>query len=163
FSIFTSTMNDDDMQKVEAEMSPKLAAFNDKIVQNQKLFGRLDTVYQQREKLKLTPEQQRVLWLDWAGFVRQGAKLGDASKKELAVVFTKFTQNLLAEEGTQMVLLTSEKDLEGLSPALKEQAADAAASRGKQGQWAVLNTRSSVEPFLTFSTRRDLREKVWKM
>src|SRR5207253_2134627 len=69
----------------------------------------------------------------------------------------------LAEDGTQMVLLPSEADLAGLSPALRQQAADAAGSRGKQGQWAVLNTRSSVEPFLTFSTRRDLREKVWRM
>ncbi|MCA1829526.1 MAG: M3 family metallopeptidase, partial [Myxococcales bacterium] len=170
FSIFTSTMNDDEMQKIEAEMSPRLAAFNDKIVQNEKLFARIDAVWQQREKLGLSPEQQRLLWLDWSGFVRQGAKLDEASKKklaemnqELATLSTKFSQNLLAEEGTQMVLLTSEKDLEGLSPALKEQAANAAVSRGKPGQWAVLNTRSSVEPFLTFSTRRDLREKVWRM
>src|SRR5262249_10680163 len=140
------------------------------IVQNQKLFARVDAVYGQREKLSLNPEQKRLLWLVWSSFVRQGAKLDDAAKKtladmnqQLATLSTQFTQNLLAEEGTQMLLISSEKDLAGLSPALVEQAANAAASRGKAGQWAVLNTRSSVEPFLTFSTRRDLREKVWKM
>src|SRR5207302_9415055 len=83
--------------------------------------------------------------------------------QQLASLSTKFTQNILAEEGSQMVLLTGEADLVGLSPSLREQAAAAAASRGKAGQWAILNTRSSVDPFLTFSTRRDLREKVWRM
>jgi len=62
-----------------------------------------------------------------------------------------------------MVLLEKESDLAGLSPALREQAAAAASSRGKQGQWAIVNTRSSTDPFLTFATRRDLREKVWRM
>ena len=170
FGIFTSTMNDDEMQKIETEMSPRLQAFNDKIVQNQKLFARIDAVYAQREKLKLSPEQQRLLWIDWSGFVRQGAKLDEPAKKrlaemnqELSTLSTKFSQNLLAEEGTQMVLLPDEADLAGLAPAQREQAANAAASRGKTGQWAILNTRSSVAPFLTFSARRDLREKVWRM
>src|SRR5918912_4360227 len=62
-----------------------------------------------------------------------------------------------------MVLLDSEVDLAGLPPPLRESAATAAAARGKPGKWAVINTRSSVDPFLTWSTRRDLREKVWRM
>src|SRR5439155_10687932 len=66
-------------------------------------------------------------------------------------------------EGTQFVLLDKEEDLAGLSPALREQAAAAAAAHGKPGKWAIVNTRSSTDPFLTFSTRRDLREKVWRM
>src|SRR5207237_9695983 len=97
-------------------------------------------------------------------------KLDEPAKKklaernqELSTLSTKFSQNLLAEEGTQMVLLPNEADLAGLAPAQREQAANAAASRGKTGQWAILNTRSSVAPFLTFSARRDLREKVWRM
>jgi len=170
FGIYTSTMNDDEMQKIQTDISPKLAALQDKIVQNAKLFARVAAVYEKRDSLKLTPEQQRLLWLDYTGFVRQGAKLDDAAKKQLAdlnqqlaTLSTKFSQNLLAEEGTQMVLLEKEADLAGLSPGLREQAAAAAASHGKPGKWAVLNTRSSTDPFLTFSTRRDLREKVWRM
>ncbi|MGZ6124080.1 MAG: M3 family metallopeptidase, partial [Myxococcales bacterium] len=71
--------------------------------------------------------------------------------------------NLLAEEGTQMVVIEKEADLAGLSPGLRQQAASAAAAHGHPGKWAILNTRSSTDPFLTFSTRRDLREKVWRM
>ncbi len=170
YGVYTSTMNDAEMQAIEADLSPKLAAFNDKIVQNAKLFARIAAVYEKRESLGLSPEQKRLLWLDYTGFVRQGASLeGPAKQKlsqlnqQLASLATRFTQNILAEEGTQMVLLTTEADLAGLSPSLREQAAQAAASRGKAGQWAILNTRSSVDPFLTFSTSRDLREKVWRM
>jgi len=170
FGIYTSTMNDDEMQKIQTDVSPKLAALQDKIVQNGKLFARIAAVYEKRDSLQLNPEQQRLLWLDYTGFVRQGAKLDDAAKKQLAdlnqqlaTLSTKFSQNLLAEEGTQMVLLEKEADLAGLSPGLREQAAAAAASHGKPGKWAILNTRSSTDPFLTFSTRRDLREKVWRM
>src|SRR3954463_5275160 len=170
FGVYTSTMNDEQMQAIETEISPKLAALNDAIVQNQKLFARVAALYEKREGLGLTPEQKRLLWLQYTGFVRQGASLDAAAKtklaqlnQELASLGTKFTQNILAEEGTQNVLLESEADLAGLSPELREQAASAAASRGKAGKWAVLNTRSSVDPFLTFSTRRDLREKVWRM
>ncbi len=170
YGVYTSTLSDKQMQAIEEELSPKLAAFGDKIVQNPKLFARISAVYQQRDQLRLTPEQQRLLWLDYTGFVRQGASLAGPAKEklsalnqQLATLSTKFNQNILAEEGTQLVLLESEADLAGLSQGLREQAAAAALSRGKAGKWAVLNTRSSVDPFLTFSTRRDLREKVWRM
>jgi peptidyl-dipeptidase Dcp len=170
YGIYTSTMNDEEMQKIQSDISPKLAALQDKIVQNPKLFDRVAAVYEMRESLQLTPEQQRLLWLDYTGFVRQGARLDEAAKKQLAdlnqqlaVLSTKFSQNLLAEEGTQMVLLEKEADLAGLPSALSEQAAAAAVSRGKPGEWAIVNTRSSTDPFLTFSSRRDLREKVWRM
>ncbi len=170
YGVYTSTLSDEQMQAIEADLSPKLAAFSDQIVQNPKLFARLAAVYQQRDALGLTQEQQRLLWLDYTGFVRQGASLAGPAKQELsalnqqlATLATKFTQNILAEEGTQLVLLESEDDLAGLSQGLREQAAQAADSRGKAGKWAILNTRSSVDPFLTFSTRRDLREKVWRM
>ena len=170
YGVYTSTLSDAEMQAIEADLSPKLAAFGDKIVQNAKLFARLAAVYQKRDALGLTREQQRLLWLDYTGFVRQGASLDGAAKQklgeinqQLATLATKFTQNILAEEGTQLVLLESEADLAGLSAGLREQAAAAAASRGQAGKWAILNTRSSTDPFLTFSTRRDLREKVWRM
>src|SRR5437762_5510002 len=170
YAIYISTMSDAEMQAIETEMSPKLAAFNDQIVQNSRLFGRIAAVYAQREALGLNPEQQRLLWLDYTEFVRAGAKLDDPRKRrlaelnqQLASLFTRFSQNLLAEASTQMVPLDKEADLAGLPPALRGSAASAAASRDHQGKWAVINTRSSVDPFLTSSTRRDLREKVWRM
>ena len=170
YEIYTSTMNDDEVQAIEREMAPKLAAFNDQIVQNKKLFERIAAVYEKRDGFDLNAEQKRLVWLDYTQFVRAGAKLDEAAKKQLsdlnqrlATLFTSFSQNVLAEEGSQMVLLESEADLAGLPPALREAAASAAASRGKTGKWAVINTRSSVDPFLTWSTRRELREKVWRM
>jgi peptidyl-dipeptidase Dcp len=170
YGVFTSTMNDDEMQRIQTEVSPKLAALQDRIFQNRRLFDRVAAVYAERDRLGLTPEQQRLLWLTYTTFVRQGAGLDDAAKarlaalnQELATLSTTFSQNLLAEEGSQLVLLEREADLAGLSPDLRDQAAAAAAGHGHAGKWAILNTRSSTDPFLTFSTRRDLREKVWRM
>ncbi len=170
YGVYTSTMNDAEVQAVESEMEPKLAAFNDRIIQNSRLFARIDAVYAHRSELNLTPEQRRLLWLRDTRFMRAGAKLDNAAKaklselnQRLASLYTKFRQNVLEEEGTQMILLEREEDLAGLPAPLREAAASAATSRGKTGQWAILNTRSSVDPFLTWSTRRDLREKVWRM
>ena len=170
YSIYVSTMDDAEMQAIETEMSPKLAAFTDQIVQNSRLFARIASLYDKRESLGLNSEQHRLLWLDYTQFVRAGAKLDDAKKRrlaelnqQLASLYTRFSQNILAEESTQMVLLDSEGDLAGLPAALRESAAQAAASHGQPGKWAVINTRSSVDPFLTWSARRDLREKVWRM
>jgi peptidyl-dipeptidase Dcp len=170
YGVYTSTMNDAEMQAIQREMAPKLAAHRDRIVQNSRLFARIAALYSAREGLKLTPEQQRLLWRDYTSFVRAGAKLDEEGKRalsalnqRLAALYTSFSQNVLAEEGSQMVLLEREEDLAGLPPSLRESAASGAASRGKPGKRAVLNTRSSVDPFLTYSNRRDLREKVWRM
>ena len=170
YGVYTSTMNDAEVQGIEREMSPKLAAFSDRIFQNEKLFARIAALYEARERLGLSPEQQRLLWLDYTTFARAGAKLDAQGKSKLsdlnqrlAGLYTKFSQNVLAEEDSQMVLLESEADLAGLPPAVRDGAAAAATARGKPGRWAVVNTRSSVDPFLTYSTRRELREKVWRM
>ena len=127
-------------------------------------------MYEERDALALGGEEKRLLWLYYTGFVRNGAKLGPDAKKRLADInqalaklYTAFGQNLLAEESTQMVLLDGEGDLAGLPDPLRVAAAQAAEGRGRKGKWAVVNTRSSVDPFLTYSTRRDLREKVWRM
>jgi peptidyl-dipeptidase Dcp len=170
YHIFATTMSDDAVQGVEREMEPKLAAMRDAVKQNEKLFARVEKIYEARASLGLTLEQQRLLWLVYTGFVREGARLDAAAKKrlaeinqKLAALYTTFHQNVLAEEGTQMVLLDGEGDLAGLPPSLRAAAAAAAEARGKKGKWAVVNTRSSVDPFLTYSARRDLREKVWRM
>ena len=169
YGVHSSTMSTPEFQAVEREMAPKLAAFEDKINQNEKLFKRVEAVYQAREKSGLTPEQQRLVWLDYTGLVRSGARLDAAAKKRvaeinerLAALYTSFQQNVLADESGYVSYLDKEADLAGLPPSVVSAAAAAAASRGKAGQWAVTNTRSSMEPFLTYSGRRDLREKVWR-
>jgi len=168
FNVFSSTMSDDAFQAVEREMAPKLAAFGDQITQNVKLFQRVAAVYEKRGASDLTPEQKRLIWVDYTGFVRAGAQL-DAKAKDrlsainqrLATLFTNFSQNVLADETDYKLVLEKEGDLAGLPPSLRAGAAAAAESHGLKGEWAILNTRSSMEPFLTYSDRRDLREKVW--
>ncbi|HLF55844.1 MAG TPA: M3 family metallopeptidase [Thermoanaerobaculia bacterium] len=169
YGVWSSTMNSQEFQAVEREMAPKLAAFSDQITQNERLFARIAKVYETRETSGLTAEQQRLVWLDYTNFVRAGAKLdADAKKRlseinqKLAALFTQFNQNVLFDEESYVLVLETDADLAGLPDSLRSAAAAAATSRGHEGKWAVLNTRSSMEPFLTYSDRRDLREKVWR-
>lgn len=170
YDIWSSTMNTAEFQKVEEEMEPKLAAFSDKIIQNERLFKRIEAVYNLREREKLSPEQQRLAWRYYTNFVRAGASLDAAAKKELAginqqlaTLFTRFSQNVLHDEMTDTVELGDAADLAGLPQSLRDAAAAAAKSRKSGAPYVITNTRSSVDPFLTYSARRDLREKVWKM
>jgi peptidyl-dipeptidase Dcp len=169
YGVWGSTMAGPEFQAVQREMAPKLAAFRDKITQNEALFKRIEAVYNSPAKNKLNSEQQRLIWLDYTNFVRSGAKLNTADKarlsqinQQLAGLFTKFSQNVLAEEDGQFVALKSEADLAGLPQSVRDAAAAAATTKKQEG-WLISNTRSSVDPFLTYSDRRDLREKVWRM
>lgn len=169
YFIWSGNMKDAAFAAVEREMAPKFAALGDKITQNENLFKRIEAVYNSPEKQKLTSEQQRLVWVRYTNFVRAGARLNAEQKarlsqinQQLASLFTKFGQNLLKDENEQYVQLTSESELSGMSQSYKDAAASAAASKKVDG-WIVSNTRSSVDPFLTYSERRDLREKVWKM
>ncbi len=170
FGVWSSTMSTDDFQPIELEMAPKLAEFSDKITQNQALFNRIEAVYNSPGKAQLTAEQQRLAWLYYTNFVRAGAKLdADAKKRvaainqQLAELYTKFGQNVLADEKDRYVTLDSEADLAGLTQSLRNGAAAAAKSKNLEGKWVISNTRSAIEPFLTYSDRRDLREKAWRM
>lgn len=169
YGIWSSSMSGPEFQALEREMAPKLAAFDDEIYQNEALFRRIEAVYQSPDKAKLTPEQQRLAWLHYTRFVRSGAKLDAAAKQQLAAInqrlaslYTSFSQNVLADEEGYTVVLASEADLVGLPDSVRAGAAAAAEARGMKGQWVITNTRSSMEPFLTYSSRRDLREKVWR-
>lgn len=169
YFIWSGNMKDAAFAAVEREMAPKFAALGDKITQNENLFKRIEAVYNSPDKQKLTSEQQRLVWVRYTNFVRAGARLNAEQKarlsqinQQLASLFTKFGQNLLKDENEQYVHLRSESELSGMSQSYKDAAASAAASKKVDG-WIVSNTRSSVDPFLTYSERRDLREKVWKM
>lgn len=168
YGIYRSNLSSPEFSVIDREMSPKFSEFSDKINQNKKLFTRIESVYNSKEKSKLTGEQQRLIWLYYTNFVRQGAQLNDADKakvaainKEMASLFTRFSQNLLAEEHNQYVALKTESDFEGLPAEVKNAAIAEAKDRKLDVMGCIANTRSSIEPFLTFSTRRDLREKAF--
>jgi len=170
FGVYRSTMNDKAMQQIESEMSPVFAAFQDEITQNEALFARIKTVYDGRASAKLTPEQLRLVETVYRSFARQGAALSAAEKAKLkdingklASLYTKFSQNELADEENYALTLDKEADLAGLPELLKASAKQAAEAKHLTGKWLITNTRSSMEPFLTYSTRRDLREKGWRL
>ncbi|HEX7069733.1 MAG TPA: M3 family metallopeptidase, partial [Rhodothermales bacterium] len=170
YGVWSNTMSNDAFQAVERNVEPRLAAFSDQITQNAALFARIEAVYEGMETSDLTPEQKRLAWHHYTDFVRAGARLDDAEKarlseinQRLAELYTQFGQNVLGDENEYYVELDGEDDLAGLPQSVINAAAAAAADRGLEGKWIITNTRSSADPFLTYSSRRDLREKVWKM
>jgi peptidyl-dipeptidase Dcp len=168
--VFIATMNTQDMQAVQRVAAPKLAAFRDEIMHNRALFERIRAVHEARETSGLDAEQQRLAFVVHQRFSRQGAGLSDGDKQRLgeinqrlATLYTAFSQNILHDEATQALVLDTEGDLAGLPAQLVDAAKAAAQDRGLAGKWAVPNARSAMEPFLTYSTRRDLREKALKL
>lgn len=158
----------DQIQALEREISPKMSRHFSAISMNEKLFARIDDLYQRRESLKLDAETLRVLEKTWKGFVRSGAKLDADGKKRLANISeelsslgTTFGQNVLADE-RDWALFLDEADLAGLPDFVKSSMAEAAETRGQKGRYAVTLSRSIYEPFTTFSERRDLRETAFR-
>lgn len=159
----------DALQGIERDMSPVLARHWQAIGLDPELFARVEAVQAGRDAGGLTPEQRRVLQLTYDGFVRGGAKLGDADRarlgeiaERLAELGTRFGQNVLHDEKAFTLVLDGEDDLAGLPPALRDAAAQAAAERGLPGRHVVTLGRSLIEPFLRFSARRDLRETAFR-
>jgi peptidyl-dipeptidase Dcp len=168
YKVWTENMSSDAFRVVEQEMAPKLAGYHDTVMQNVRLFERIEKIYNARESSGLTPEQQRLVWDYYTNFLREGAKLTPEHKaavakinKQLADLYTKFSNNLLHDEESYALYLTKDQ-LDGLPESYVKAAAEAASDRKQPGKFAVLNTRSSMDPFLTYSNRRDLREKVWR-
>jgi peptidyl-dipeptidase Dcp len=168
YGVFVSNMNDPAMQAIDQQLSPRFAAAGDEIVQNAKLFKRVEYVYNSHAKDELNPEQQRLIWRTYNNFVRQGAKLTAAQKtrmaqinQELAKLYTEFSQKVLADENT-FIVVDSEADLGGVPASIAAGFKAAADEKKLPGKWVISNTRSSVDPFLTYSSNRTLREKVWK-
>jgi peptidyl-dipeptidase Dcp len=167
FSVYQSSLNVAEVQAIDKEWSPKITAAGDAITFNEKLFARILAVHAARDK-DLTPEQKRLVELRHDRFVNAGAKLDAKQKAELGRInqdlsklFTEFGNKVLAEENTWVVL--EKKDVEGMPESLVSAYKAAAVERKlDDDKYAVVNTRSSVDPFLTSAPRRDLREKVWK-
>jgi len=167
WGIWSANMSTPEFRKIQQEMAPKISAFSSKITQNEALFSRIKAVYESAELATLRPDQQRLARLIYDGFARNGATLNKEDKaryaainQELAGLHTQFANNVLADEEGYVTYLTKDQ-LGGLSKSFITSAASAAKERGKDGQYAITNTRSSMSPFLTYSTERNLREKVW--
>ncbi|NTA38198.1 peptidase M3 [Agrobacterium salinitolerans] len=157
------------IQALEREIAPKLSRHYSKIGMNEALFKRIDTLWEKHEALGLTGEESRVLERHWKSFVRSGAKLPKdlqerlaAINEELAGLGARFGQNVLADEKNWKLLLSTEEELTGIPDFLRDAMAGAAREHGEDGKFAVTLSRSIIEPFLTFSERRDLREQAFR-
>lgn len=168
FFNLSSSAGNDALDAIERDMAPLLAQHHMKIALNPQLFARVDALYQRRHDLGLDEDQMRLLERRHLGFIRNGAALSPEAKARMAEIseraatlHTLFGQNVTHDEKDwQMVL--DQGDLDGLPPSLRDAAAQAAAERGLAGRYVITLARSSVEPFLTFSARRDLRERAYK-
>ena len=167
YGILSSNQSSPEFREIDTELAPKLSEYGSKISQNEKLFKRIKAVYDASQKTPLEDDQQRVVDLIYKRFEMEGANL-DAEKKkryaeidkELSSLYTKFSNNVLHDEENYVTYLTKEQ-LGGLSDGFIKSAAKIASDKGQDGKYAITNTRSSMDPFLTYSTDRELRKKVW--
>ncbi|WP_289044339.1 M3 family metallopeptidase [uncultured Olleya sp.] len=167
YGIFSSNMSSPEFREVQSQLAPKLSDYRSKINQNEALFKRVKAVYDASQTNPLPADQQRVTELVYKGFEMNGAEL-DAEKKkryaeinkELSSLYNKFGDNVLHDEENYITYLNKDQ-LDGLSDGFIKSAAKIATDNGKEGQYAITNTRSSMDPFLTYSTERELRKQVW--
>jgi peptidyl-dipeptidase Dcp len=168
FHLLAGAHTNDALLEIERELSPQIARHWNKIHTNTALFRRIDTVMREADSLGLDREQKRVTERYHTSFRRSGAALDGAAKQRLTQIIerlaelgTAFSQNVLADEQAFTLRLDGEADLAGLPDFMREAMRSEARDRGLDG-YAVTLSRSSVEPFLQFSDRRDLREKVFR-
>ena len=169
FFNLTASETSSELQAVERDIAPKLAAHDNAILLDEKLFARVDSLHAQRSELSLNTEQIRLLERVHLDSILAGARLSAAAKarlseivERLAQLQTCFSQNILADEAEWCLWLNDEHDLKGLPDAVRSAARNAAAERGKPKSAAITLSRSLVVPFLTYSERRDLREQAFK-
>ena len=165
WGVWSSNLSTPEFREIQGEMVPKLAQFSSAITQNQDLFARIKAVFEGDETATLRPDQQRLVEVTYDRFARNGARLEGEPKarhaainERLAELHTEFSNNVLADEEGYVEYLT-EQQLSGLPRAFVQAAAS---ERGHDGEYAITNTRSSVDPLLMFSDDRDVREKVWR-
>jgi len=168
FNNLDSSATNEALQAIDRDYAPKLAAHQMRVALDPGLFGRIDTLYQERDSLALLPEQRRVLERHHLRLVRSGARLDPEEKarmsaisQRLATLHTLFGQNVLYDEDEWRLVL-DEGELDGLPDFARDAAATAAAERSLDGRYVITLARASVEPFLTFSARRELRQAAYE-
>jgi len=167
YGIMGSNTSSPEFRAVQTELAPKLSEFSSKISQNEKLFQRVKAVYDASQITPLEPQSQRVVDLTYKGFEMNGANLDVEKKKryaainkELSSLYTTFANNVLHDEENYVTYLTKDQ-LDGLSDGFIKSAAKIASDKEQDGTYAITNSRSSMDPFLTYSTNRELRKQVW--
>ena len=167
YGIMGSNTSSPEFRAVQTELAPKLSEFSSKISQNEKLFQRVKAVYDASQITPLEPQAQRVVDLTYKGFEMNGANLDVEKKKryaainkELSSLYTTFANNVLHDEENYVTYLTKDQ-LDGLSDGFIKSAAKIASDKEQDGTYAITNSRSSMDPFLTYSTNRELRKQVW--
>jgi peptidyl-dipeptidase Dcp len=162
-------VTNDELQKVLTESAPILSEHSDNIALNKGLFQRIKAVYDKRESLKLTPEQLRLVEKDYDDFARNGANLSDKDQEKLRAINSKlslatikFNQNVLKETNNFLMVLDKKEELSGLPQSLIDGAAEEAQAHNLPGKWVFTLQNPSLMPFLQYSSRRDLREKIWE-
>ena len=168
FYSLNSTITNDEMQKINQTVSPMLAKHNDDIKLNARLFERVNSIYKERDKLNLTPEQKMLLDNYYLDFIRGGVNLDDGAKEkfrkineELSVLMVKFGENILKETNAVGLVIDNKDDLVGLPDAVIQGAAETAKGKELDGKWAFTLQRASWTPFLQYSPKRKLREKLF--
>ncbi|MBN2367261.1 MAG: peptidase M3, partial [Calditrichaeota bacterium] len=169
FYNLTSAQTNDEIQKISKEIAPQLSKHNDDISLNEKLFQRVKIIYQMRDRLNLSPEEKKLLDETYKYFVRGGANLSETDKnilreinKELSLLSIQFGENVLKETNNFELVIEKEEDLAGLTDAAVAAAAAAAEERSYPGKWVFTLHKPSLIPFLQYSEKRDLREKIFK-
>ena len=169
FFSLTSANTNDEMEKIRSEMAPKLSAHSDQILLNGKLFHRVKTIYEQRDQLGLDAESKRLVEKYYTDFIRSGANLSSEEKEslkkingEMAVLQTTFSQNVLKEVNALAVVVDSKDELDGLSDAAIEAAANEAKSRELDGKYVLTLRNTSGQPPMASLTNRALRERIHK-
>ena len=169
FFSLTSANTNDAMEKIRSEMAPKLSAHSDQILLNGKLFHRVKTIYEQRDQLGLDAESKRLVEKYYTDFIRSGANLSSEEKEslkkingEMAVLQTTFSQNVLKEVNALAVVVDSKDELDGLSDAAIEAAANEAKSRELDGKYVLTLRNTSGQPPMASLTNRALRERIHK-
>jgi len=168
FNNYNSSNISSEIQTIAKEIAPKLSAHSDNINLNPNLFERVKTVYNSRASMNLNGEQMKLLEDTYRDFVRGGADLDSASQvrfreinQELSLLTLKFGENVLAENNAFKLVIDNEADLEGLTQGLIDQGAETAKAAGMEGKWVYTLHNPSIMPFLQYSAKRELREKIY--
>ncbi|HPF15314.1 MAG TPA: M3 family metallopeptidase, partial [Planctomycetota bacterium] len=165
FGVWSGNRNSEEFSKVEQAAAPRFSEFSSQVIANSALFARIAAVH--ANQAGLDAEQRRLVHTYHTDFVHSGAQLAEPEKARLATIngrlaslYTAFGQNVLADEEGYVLFLDG-ADMEGVPDWLRASCAQTAEAKGQPGRYAIANSRSSMDPFLTYSPRRDLREKVW--
>ncbi|HET7921392.1 MAG TPA: peptidyl-dipeptidase Dcp [Gammaproteobacteria bacterium] len=169
FNVVAGANTDPEIQKIQEEEAPKLAAHYDAIFLNPRLFKRIETIYNGREKLKLDPESKRLVEYYYQQFVLAGAKLSVADKaklkklnKEEATLSAQFVNKLLAATKAGGLVVSDKSELAGLSQGELDAAAQAAKARGLDGKWVIPLQNTTQQPQLSELTNRDTRHELFE-